>query len=293
MGRLSAADFVTAGDRFRLGRDWQRAADSYYRALLLKPESSAVWYGLGEVHQAREDTDAALDAYTRVLDLSGDAQLAAAAHSRRGKILADARRWAEASAELSQALALAPGEGLYYLEHGWYAYKAGGSLGEARAELKKAATLLPHDAWPHIRLADLASVEGDHAEMLVRARQAVALQPGLFWGWLLQGQALRHLGRLDEAEEALCHAVELAPEKAVLHWELGHLMRQAARMEEAIAEYQQAVELAPDNVWYHLSLADAYRSNARISEAVEVYQRVLELRPGNTAAQEALQELGH
>jgi tetratricopeptide (TPR) repeat protein len=121
----------------------------------------------------------------------------------------------------------------------------------------------------------------------------IKIDPQQYWGWIWQSRALRHLARQAEAEESARRAVELAPDKAAPHGELGHVLKELGRLDEAVEEYEQAVALAPDNVLHQLSLGNAYRANRQTAEAVQAYQVVLELAPGNTNAIQALRDLGH
>ncbi|GEM_PF-2157304 len=287
----SAASFVQAGDRQQRDRNWAEAEVFYRRALTLDPQAATAWYGLGELYRAQGEAERALEAYSQAVALTSDSRLAASAHARRGRLLAEAGRWAEAGAALAQAVALVPDEGQYHLDYGWYLFKAGGHNQEAEAELRRAADLLPGNPWPYLRLADLAYAREDYAAMLDLAQHAVRLQPGQFWAWFSQGRALRRLNRLDEAGQALRHAIELAADQPGPHAELGGIFRQQGRLDEAIAEYEQAVALAPQNVAYRLGLAAAYRADGQTAQAIETYRRVLELDPENSVALQALRDL--
>jgi tetratricopeptide (TPR) repeat protein len=289
----SAADFVRAGDRSSRSEDWSQAIAFYQRAQVLDPESATAWNGLAEVHRARGEKEEALEAYAHVMSLSSDPSLAASAYSQRGRILADAGRWAEASEELAQAVVLVADKGQYHLDYGWYLYRAGSPIPEARAALTKAAEMLPKSPWPHLYLANLDFAEKDYASVLAHAQMGIKANPKQVWGWIWQSRALRHLGRQGEAEESARHAVELAPDNAAARAELGQVLVEVGSPDEAIKEWEQAVALAPDSVWYHLSLGGAYRANGQTPRAAEAYQRVLELAPGNAAAKKALQDLGY
>ncbi len=289
----TAGSFVEAANTLRKAEEWTEAEAFYGRALLLDPASAAAWRGLAQLQEARSRPDQALESYAQIIAGSEDGLLVAAAHHDRGRILADTQRWAEASQEYGQAVALVPEEGQYHLDYGWALFKAGGKSVEARSELAEAASLMPEDPWPHVQLSQVAYAAQDYSKALEHAQQAIALRPDLFWGWMRKGAALRRLDRLAESEEALRHAVELQPNRAVVHVELGYTLQRQEEMEEAIEEFQRAVSLVPGNLQYSLSLAGAYRRTGRVPEAVEMYRRVLEQDPDNPAAQDALRDLGY
>jgi tetratricopeptide (TPR) repeat protein len=288
----SSAGFVRAGDALQKEKAWSEALGFYYRALLLDTQSAMAWSGLGEVYQTLGKDDLALEAYAQVGAVSLDPEVMAAAHESRGAILAAAQRWSEASTELAQAVRLIPDRGAYHLSYGWYLYQSGADRTVVGSELTEAARLSPANPWPYVHLATLAFADGDYARALEEARAAVELDAGLFWGWLWQGKALASLGRLAEAEDSLRRAVDLAPDKAAAHAELGLFLKQDYRLDAAIEQYEEAVRLAPADVGYWFGLADAYRAKGQVDQAVTVYQQILELDPDNALARRALVELG-
>jgi len=194
---------------------------------------------------------------------------------------------------LAQAVILVADKGPYHLDYGWYLYRAGSSVSEARAELNKAAGMMPNSPWPHLYLAEVDFAEEDYAGTLAHAQMGLRIDPRQYFAWILQSRALRHLARQAEAEESARRAVELAPDKATPHEELGHVLKELGRLDGAIEEYEQAVALAPDIVWHRLNLGAAYRANGQTAQAVQVYRRILEMVPDNATARQALQDLGY
>jgi tetratricopeptide (TPR) repeat protein len=289
----SAADFIRGGDELQKAKDWDQAEAYYHRALLLDPQATVAWYDLGELYLSRGQPEAALAAYGQVGNSELEPLLAAPAHARRGTILADARRWADAAAELAQAVALVPDEGRYQLDYGWYLYKTGQNLDRARAALTAAADLMPQSPWPHLRLAELAEAEKNYDEMLAQSQQAAELQPTLFWSWMFQGWAFANLEQEEKAEQTFRRAMELSPDQAVAHVALGLVLEQMGRVAEAVPEYEQAVRLMPDSIEYNVDLAQAYLATGETSQAIQTYRRVLELDPENKVAIQALEDLGN
>jgi tetratricopeptide (TPR) repeat protein len=248
-------------------------------------------YPPGAVEGTPAELEAALEACARASGVPPGGSRSAQDYYDRGQELAQAGQWGAASAELAQAVALAPEQGTYHLAYGWSLFRTSASVELARAELNRAAERIPDSPWPHLYLAEIALAEGEPDGALRSAQQAVELKPDLFSGWALQGQALRRMGRLQEAEQSLQHAIELAPDKPAPHAEMGCLLEQQKRLDEAVQAYERAVELAPGNAAYCLYLAAAYRAWEHLPQAIAAYQRALELDPGNPVAEKALQAL--
>ena len=55
-------------------------------------------------------------------------------------------------------------------------------------------------------------------------------------------------------------------------------------MDDAIARYQKTLEISPDFADAHNNLGNAYRSRGRIADAVAEYRRALAIDPANTRA---------
>jgi tetratricopeptide (TPR) repeat protein len=287
----SASDFVTAAGRFLEAEKWDQAEAYYRRALIVELDAPAAWLGLADLFRARGDIDAAMEAWDSVIAHDVDSEAVAEAYARRGEIFAAERRWDDASAELSQAVALLPEEGRYHLAYGWYLYRAKGPIEEVRDQLTAAAALLPENPIPFLRLANISFSLSDYEQALTYASEAIEANPAQVWGWIWKARALGQLGRGTEAESALRQAIQLDPENAAVYAELGDLFDQAGRTGAAIAAYEQAISLAPNETAYRLSLAQVYAGGGQIAEAIAIYQQILELEPDNEAAGQALQAL--
>lgn len=97
---------------------------------------------------------------------------------------------------------------------------------------------------------------------------AVRLAPYDFSYWIELGRAYEQAGRDKDAEKALLHAVELAPNYTFPHWQLGNFYLRGHRDVEAFAELKKAAE---NNVVYReqvFSIAWDYYENdtAKIEE---------------------------
>jgi tetratricopeptide (TPR) repeat protein len=135
---------------------------------------------------------------------------------------------------------------------------------EAARELTELITMLHAGA--------LLAVE-KRCRTLLEARPA----DGMLWK-ILSVSLLRQGGA--PALPALKRAVELLPQDAEVHLNLGIALAEAGRRDEAVASYRQALSLNPASVEALNNLGNILRELGERREALILYQRALELDPG-------------
>ena len=93
--------------------------------------------------------------------------------------------------------------------------------------------------------------------------------------------ALQHCqaGRFEAAEQIFRQILQVRPDYAVAHNNLGNVLQEKGRLEEAAACYRRALELRPDYARAHSNLGGALQAQGKLDEAVRCYQRALELTP--------------
>ena len=122
-----------------------------------------------------------------------------------------ATRRALAREAIDQALALDPDSAEVHLAHGYVFYWAERKYPEALGELALAAPGLPNNARLLSAQAFILRRLGRFEESLAKHVQARELDPLADHYDRSMGVTLYHLGRYEEAEDHLAHAVELAP----------------------------------------------------------------------------------
>ena len=117
------------------------------------------------------------------------------------------------------------------------------------------------------------------AERFYRQSLAIKEEP---WTWLLLGWALDRLARHDEAEECLRKALEVDPDYAEAHFNLGYNLRKEGKFALAEKHLRRAIEIDPK---YALAYAElgallAGQKN-RIREAVSYLRNALGHNPND------------
>ena len=86
------------------------------------------------------------------------------------------------------------------------------------------------------------------------------------------GVAFQGQGRLDEAIDCYRRALELKPDYADAHSNLGVLRGARGKLDEAVHCYRRALELKPDYAEAHNNLGNAFKDQGKLDEAVACYR---------------------
>ena len=98
------------------------------------------------------------------------------------------------------------------------------------------------------------------------------------------GIALVEKGQLDQAATQFAASVQIDPDYAMAHGNLGHYFFIEGRLGDAAAQFREVLRIDPDNVEAHSGLADVFVKAARLADAEPEFRKVLQLDPANTAA---------
>ena len=121
--------------------------------------------------------------------------------------------------------------------------------------------------------------QGKLDEAVACYRRALELKPDYAEAHNNLGNALKDQGKLDEAVACYRRALELKPDYAEAHNNLGIALKDQGKLDEAIACYRRALELKPDYAEAHNNLGNALKDQGKLDEAVACYRRALELKP--------------
>ncbi|CAH2787477.1 MAG: TPR repeat [uncultured Paraburkholderia sp.] len=133
-------------------------------------------------------------------------------------------------------------------------------------------------------LGVLRHQQGQHAEAADLVRRAVNLRPEDAALQLNLGNALKALGRIDDAIEQFRNALTLAPSFPMAHYNLGNAYASIGRHEDAADAFERSLRLQPNDASSHNNLGNAQHALGRHTEAIASFRRALELRPGHAGA---------
>ena len=98
------------------------------------------------------------------------------------------------------------------------------------------------------------------------------------------GYVLLQRGEVDKAIVHFQQALQIKPDNEEAHYNFGNALLQKGSVDEAIFHYQKALQIKPDNAKAHINLANALLQKGRVDEAIIHYQKALQIKPDNAKA---------
>src|SRR5580704_6639352 len=142
----------------------------------------------------------------------------------------------------------------------------------------------------HLRLGAAYLGAGRYKEAESVFRDLVGAGDPLPLGYIGLAQVLLRTDRADEAARELADAEKKLGRKFLISYFRGLALARAARPTEALAAFQQAVQLEPDNAEAHLNLGKTQFTLGHVNETIAELQEALRLDPANVPAKRLLSQ---
>lgn len=169
-------------------------------------------------------------------------------------------------------------------------YYEAGSLAEAESMCRQVVQQEPHQVKALFWLALIADQMGKTAESVDYYTTVLDVQPDLAEAHGNLGSVLLKQRRLEEAIAHHRQSVVLMPESAQAHYNLAVALSCDNKIEDAIEHYQKALSLMPDYVVAHHNLGIAFCQQKKFEAGIYHYKRVIELEPNHASAYFSLGE---
>ena len=154
-----------------------------------------------------------------------------------------------------------------------------GRLGDAEILALSITRDFPNHNFSWMILAAVFKAIGRNTEALNANQTAVELSPQDAEAHSNLGVTLQELGRLNEAEVSLRQAIVLKPNYPEAHNNLGNALKEQGRLDEAEASYRQAIVLKPGYANAHSNLGATLQELGRLDEAEESLKHAITLKP--------------
>ncbi len=128
------------------------------------------------------------------------------------------------------------------------------------------------------------SGRGQVDEAIAHYRKALEIKPDYAEAHNNLGLALAGRGQVDEAIAHFRKALEIEPDYVPAHYNLGKLLAGHGEMDEAIVHFRKALEIQPNFAAVQYLLGDALAGRGEADEAIAHFRKALEMQPNNAAA---------
>ena len=176
-----------------------------------------------------------------------------------------------------------------------YAYAGLKRWDEAKAEFSRAIALDPKMAQAHQNLG-LVLMDSNPGEAAEAFRRAADLQPAESRPRFLAGFALEHAGKFGEAIEQYRAALGISPKDYEVHFALGRVLLRTDDAPGAEEHFREAVAVRGDSAPARLGLANALLAQKKFGAGTDALAEYLKLNPGDRAEDferaSALMEIG-
>ncbi|HET6178538.1 MAG TPA: tetratricopeptide repeat protein [Candidatus Sulfotelmatobacter sp.] len=201
-------------------------------------------------------------------------------HFTLGLLLATAKEYKSAQAELEQANALQP-ETFEILHNLGQAYLRGHDYAKADLALTRALKLKPESTETLYLLGQVYFEQArpmDALELLTRAHKLAPENTDVIFLMARVGMTQNYF---EDAIPLLASGLKLAPKRADLHAALGESYFMSGKTERAIEEFQKLIEVDPSARSYGF-MGLSYRHLGRFDEALKYFQEGLKKDPHNS-----------
>ena len=161
---------------------------------------------------------------------------------------------------------------------------------EAVTEAQNGLAGNPQSYALRLRLGAAYLAAGRYAESESVFHELVAAGDPLPLGYVGLAQVLLRTGRAAEAATELAEAEKKLGPTFLLSYFRGLALARAAKPEEALAAFQEAVQLDPENAEAHANLGKTHLTLGHVKEAIPELREALRLDPGNTQAKRLLSQ---
>jgi tetratricopeptide (TPR) repeat protein len=292
--RVAVLVYLDRGNDLVAQKETEAAIEAYQRAIDLDPHFAQAHFNLARVLQQQGQYTEALAAYQKALLFEPNLQIEpnlAGDFNNLGRLLAEAEKLTEAIFAYQQAIKLDPDYADAYLNLG-DAFLQQERLSEASTAYQQAIPLLLDKAEAYQKLGKVFSKQKQWGRARSAYQTALQFNPDNALVYQGLGEVLQAEGKLRSAIAAYNKALILAPKNGEIYKDLGKVLYQQKQFSQAIAAYRQSLLLAPDNADTYENLCYALHSQRRFDDAIAQCKKALDLDPSLVEVKFYLKEVG-
>jgi tetratricopeptide (TPR) repeat protein len=185
-------------------KEYDRAIESYKKAVEIKPDFHEAWYNMGNAYSDKKEYDGAIESYKKAVEIKPDFH---EAWYNMGNAYSAKKEYDRAIESYKKAVEIKPD-----YHKAWYnmgiTYRAKKEYDRGIESYKKAVEIKPdyHKAWNNMGIAYSDKKEYDRG--IESYKKAVEIKPDFHEAWYNMGNAYSAKKEYDRAIEAYKKAVE-------------------------------------------------------------------------------------
>ena len=154
-----------------------------------------------------------------------------------------------------------------------------GQFTQAVAQAEAMAQSFPKSFFVWNLLAAAQASLGETAKALEGFRKTIELNPNYADGHSNLGAMLVRQGKLGEAAASFKRTLQIKPDYAEAYNNLGNILKGQGKLDEALESYKRALEIKPNYPVAYNNLGNALKDQGKLDEAVASCKRALEIKP--------------
>ena len=154
-----------------------------------------------------------------------------------------------------------------------------GQFTQAVAQAEAMAQSFPKSFFVWNLLAAAQASLGETAKALEGFRKTIELNPNYADGHSNLGAMLVRQGKLAEAAASFKRTLQIKPDYAEAYNNLGNILKGQGKLDEALESYKRALEIKPNYPVAYNNLGNALKDQGKLDEAVASCKRALEIKP--------------
>ncbi len=267
--RMELNEVLVLAESAQKAGDFARAESLYREAIAVAPEKAEIHYNLGLVLTSLGRREEAVESYREAVRLRPGYVKAL---NNLGNLLCELGQPREAVATLQQAIAIDP------------AYS--NAVGNLLVSLSKLVEDGPDDISLRVDFATALRSAGYLKEAETIFRSALALdedcleaRAGLAKVMFGRAHAFQERGELEKAIKWYGNALEMNPDYAIAHNNLGNVLKEQGAFDKAISAFRRALDLDRDFAEAHNNLGVLLIEQGEIDEAIRFYRDAIRIDP--------------
>ena len=137
----------------------------------------------------------------------------------------------------------------------------------------------PNHGYAWKVLAAALKQQGRTNESLIASQKSIQLNPQDAGAHYNLGITLQEQGRLKEAEANYRQTIKLKSDLPEVHFNLGVILEEQGKLEEAEVSYRQTIKLKPQLAHAHQNLGNIMIKQRRLKEAEASYRQAIKFKP--------------